>query len=107
MMTADEFYDELNPIDSSKVGIIKRAAEFAKDNAIKFAEAYAENRLSEQWKSYPENQPVKDGDYLCWWSHYRTLPETAELKNGVWYGGEYGLRLEEPTHFMEIPKLPI
>ena len=68
---------------------------------------YADHCLSEQWKPYPENKPVKDGDYLCSWSHYGNPPETAELKNGVWYGGEYGLRLEEPTHFMEIPKLPI
>ena len=93
-MTADKFY-------------YMQTYDYPESTTIELMQAYAKHCLSGQWKPYPENQPEKDGDYLCWWSHYRNPPETAELKNGMWYGGEYGLRLEEPTHFMEIPKLPI
>ena len=59
------------------------------------AEAYAEKRLSEQWKPYPENQPEMLKTYF--------IVDKYGNYGVDLYRGHFGY---PATHFMEIPKIP-
>ena len=67
------------------------------------AEAYAEKRLSEQWKAYPENQPEEGLNYLIRWTGW-DIPIPATFKKNAWVEMVSDCEVETPCEFMEIPK---
>ena len=97
MMTADEYLEFKQEYCTGKGRPVPEH---------EVAEAYAEKRLSEQWKPYPENKPGKDYPYpylVCY-------VEDGQNYFDVWYHSSDWDKTKHSalyvTHFMQIPKLP-